>query len=68
MRPLSWILDALVFLQFEEQKGHVSEEQVMRVMMKKLKNQLAKVDAADEAGKKPPEVLVFQSQLLEKYL
>uniref|UniRef100_A0A1J3IMW9 Vesicle-associated protein 4-3 n=1 Tax=Noccaea caerulescens TaxID=107243 RepID=A0A1J3IMW9_NOCCA len=50
---------------FEEQKDHVSEEQVMRVvfldpenpnsMMEKLKNQLAEADAADEARKKPPE-------------
>ncbi|CAF2042427.1 hypothetical protein BRARA_I02179 [Brassica rapa] len=52
---------------FEEQKDHVSEEQVMRVvfldpenpnpMMEKLKSQLAEADAADEARKKAPEVI-----------
>ncbi|KAF8112150.1 hypothetical protein N665_0066s0028 [Sinapis alba] len=52
---------------FEEQKDHVSEEQVMRVvfldpenpnpMMEKLKSQLAEADAADEARKKAPEVV-----------
>ncbi|KAJ0264935.1 Vesicle-associated protein 4-3 [Hirschfeldia incana] len=51
---------------FEEQKDHVSEEQVMRVvfldpensnpMMEKLKSQLAEADAADEAKKKAAEV------------
>nr|BAD93970.1 hypothetical protein [Arabidopsis thaliana] len=53
---------------FEEQKDHVSEEQVMRVvfldpenpnsMMEKLKSQLAEADAADEARKKASEGIV----------
>ncbi|KAL0846355.1 hypothetical protein Bca101_019601 [Brassica carinata] len=52
---------------FEEQKDHVSEEQVMRVVfldpenpnptMEKLKSQLAEADATDEARKKAPEVI-----------
>ncbi|EOA21283.1 hypothetical protein CARUB_v10001636mg [Capsella rubella] len=53
---------------FEEQKDHVSEEQVMRVvfldpessnpMMEKLKSQLAEADAVDEARKKASEGVV----------
>ncbi|XP_010455840.1 PREDICTED: vesicle-associated protein 4-3 [Camelina sativa] len=53
---------------FEEQKEHVSEEQVMRVvfldpessnpMMEKLKSQLAEADAVDEARKKASEGVV----------
>ncbi|KFK32229.1 hypothetical protein AALP_AA6G214500 [Arabis alpina] len=53
---------------FDEQKEHVSEEQVMRVvfldpespnpMMEKLKRQLAEADAADEARKKASEASI----------
>ncbi|CAA7046950.1 unnamed protein product [Microthlaspi erraticum] len=59
---------------FEEQKDHVSEEQVMRVvfldpeipnpMMEKLKNQLAEADAADEARKKPPEGITVPKPII----
>ncbi|CAN8308497.1 unnamed protein product [Cochlearia groenlandica] len=54
---------------FEEQKDHVSEEQVMRVvfldpkspnpMMEKLKRQLTEADAADEARKKAAEGIII---------